>query len=970
MEMDDEELMAMLSEDPNYEASPDVPLPLDAEEAAFVRSSHELERSRGLSQNTGVRPTLGSQPPSQMDDDELAWLLYGDSEPQENQRVSQHDQAAIQRDDVNFFGQGTSSRSKDSEPVEDDEIMDMMEAEVGGASQSQARPQPQASVPASAQGPSIGGSMQYTPGPVRLVAAPSKHAGVHADEMTVTGPSGDRVYVKVDALPAAPTTPPQHSLRGMQLLSEPIDTLLDRLEEQRYEAARQESERLAEVAELGQLGARLDAAHKKKGKRSRRLWVDKYAPKQFPDLLSHDQTNREVLRWLKAWDTTVFGVPPKTKPRTIKNTRGNWELDKFSALEQQQSAKFFSAAGVPLENDKRPAQKIILLCGPPGLGKTTLAHVVAKHCGYNVVEINASDDRSSAALCDKVASAVEFQAVMGDRRPNCVVIDEIDGAIGGAEGRSTIEALVQLVTRTRKSNEGEGGDETVQKKSKGGKGGKKGPPVLNRPIICVCNDAFVAALRPLRQVATVFKFIKPHPGRLYKRLSQVCLEENITVEGRALGVLCSNTECDIRQCLHTLQFLARKSHRVTLEDVNASSAGKKDMTIQAMQAIGEIFSQRLLTPFERSQQNSSESGKSVEQKELLRVYNRLMAVGDDKLVINGVHENLLSAKFHDVNMTRMGECLDWLCFADKTMTSIRSQTNFSLMPYVPVSALAIRHIVIQPGRMKTEYPTKAAQVNRESAANRTLVSGWIASTSPRVQVGLNCDVAVRDTIPYLVTVLCPSLRAVPLQMLNAREQASFRDLVAVMVDHHLTYCLDTPQGAGINMFNPNAQHSGNGSPHAGVDLVPAIDTLLMFSSMNERLPRRATGFALRQMLNQEAQNETIRQNACADSSTGDARSAQNGGALECQVTAMEVVEEAKSDTGSHGAALKRSHTEVGTEQPPTLIQQYKKLDRKMAGGAGGAIGNKLIHFPVLYNYNEGFTNAVRRSVTMESLWKK
>lgn len=36
-----------------------------------------------------------------------------------------------------------------------------------------------------------------------------------------------------------------------------------------------------------------------------------------------------------------------------------------------------------------PHCQLLLISGPPGLGKTTLAHVIAAQAGYEVVEINA-----------------------------------------------------------------------------------------------------------------------------------------------------------------------------------------------------------------------------------------------------------------------------------------------------------------------------------------------------------------------------------------------------------------------------------------------------------------------------------------------------------------------------------------------------------------------------------------------------
>ena len=72
------------------------------------------------------------------------------------------------------------------------------------------------------------------------------------------------------------------------------------------------------------------------------------------------------------------------------------------------------------ENDElgRPRSKVLMLCGPPGLGKTTLAFVAARHLGYNPVEINASDDRAGDEFKNRVNQVLKIRFLRMNQNKN------------------------------------------------------------------------------------------------------------------------------------------------------------------------------------------------------------------------------------------------------------------------------------------------------------------------------------------------------------------------------------------------------------------------------------------------------------------------------------------------------------------------------------------------------------------------
>ncbi|KAK7393195.1 hypothetical protein VNO78_21713 [Psophocarpus tetragonolobus] len=614
--------------------------------------------------------------------------------------------------------------------------------------------------------------------------------------MPITAPNGDRVYAKLNRFQGEERVAKLDcDGYSAELSSEPINVILERLEQEAFAKALEASSEGQSVAEVPEA----QMVHE-------RLWVDKYAPKSFTELLSDEQTNREVLLWLKQWDSIVFGseirstsddvlsslkrhssVVHNQKPLNSKFSRMNggskWSngsryINSRSMDEGGSSKSTQDVYNTKSRNIGPPEQKILLLCGPPGLGKTTLAHVAARHCGYHVVELNASDDRSTSTIEAKILDVVQMNSVLSDSRPKCLVVDEIDGALG--DGKGAVEVLLKMISAERKPDAGKqnlGKGQTERKSTKK----RSKTASLSRPVICICNDLYAPALRPLRQVAKVHIFVQPTVCRVVNRLTYICNKEGMKASAVALTALAEYTECDIRSCLNTLQFLSKKKEALNVFDIGSQVVGQKDTSKNPLDIWKEIFHKRRTKKMERKYHRC----KSFEFDSL---YSLVSNRGDSDLILHGIHENVLQLNYHDPVMQKTVRCFNNLGVYDLMNQYIMHTQQMTLYVYLPLVAISVHHIVSQVQKPNIEWPKSHQRYRTMMMEKMDILNNWHHKIPPLIARHLSASSFVEDLISPLLHILSPStIRPVSLQLLSDKEKDDIAQLVSTMVSYTITY---------------------------------------------------------------------------------------------------------------------------------------------------------------------------------------
>jgi replication factor C large subunit len=194
-------------------------------------------------------------------------------------------------------------------------------------------------------------------------------------------------------------------------------------------------------------------------------------------------------------------------------------------------------------------KKALILHGPPGTGKTTLAHVVAQNTNSEIFELNASDLRNKAKLNEILRTATEQKPLT--KQNKIILVDEVDG-ISKADWGGITE-LISIINST------------------------------NYPIMITANNIWHKKLAPLRKKAEIIQIKEIGYETIKDILIHILKKENKFIENRILTKIAVNSKGDLRAAINDLQTFSN------LPDPNSIIFDERNKETDIFNSLKQIF---------------------------------------------------------------------------------------------------------------------------------------------------------------------------------------------------------------------------------------------------------------------------------------------------------------------------------------------------------------------------------------------
>uniref|UniRef100_A0A8C0EYE2 Chromosome transmission fidelity factor 18 n=1 Tax=Bubo bubo TaxID=30461 RepID=A0A8C0EYE2_BUBBB len=780
-----------------------------------------------------------------------------------------------------------------------------------------------------------------------------KRPPILEDYINVTSTEGTRVFMVVKDDPfrtgvEVPDSLGWNARRPLHLLGVPFSYLKEQVDEERRRRVLEASQQSLFAHSIPSLGSPAEPTDEEESA-LHCLWVDKFMPRRYMELLSDDYTNRCLLKWLKLWDTVVFG-----KERAVKAKPSTEAHPPFSQPKEQQN-KWKTKVQLTeeileaeLDQHKRPKYKVALLCGPPGLGKTTLAHVIAKHAGYNAVEMNASDDRSPEVFKTRIEAATQMKSVLGtNEKPNCLIIDEIDGAPA-----ASINVLLNIIHH--KDAEGEAAAGTGRRRRREG-------GLLLRPIICICNDQYVPALRPLRQQSFLLNFPRTAPSRLAQRLCEITLRQGMRADTGALLALCEKTENDIRSCINTLKFvcldalwpLSLVPSNLHWDCLQSSPQGFKYSLLLTLSSslwapprhrigMDPAVPTQLLVGDEDLSHLRGMAAFNASSHRFHHILHLAVSSGEQEKLAQGLYDNFLNMKLRDSSLSSVCLALEWLSFSDLLSRAVLHGQSFQLMRYLPFLPVAFHLLFAATTIPRLAYPSSQHEASPREGTN--LVVSMVSGITPSARSRAGQQPLVLEVLCLLLDIIAPKLRPVNTQLYSLKEKQQLADLISTMLAYNLTYHQERlPEGQYVYKLDPN------------------VEDVCRFPDLPAR---RQLTYQAKQLIAREIELEKMRRTEALLQARNLSEVGSPGNGLGERGDTRPVVPPNHQQRLEHIVRRAAVEDKVrGLQFLPRFLPAPPSPEEALESQMGKAVGKSDVWF----RFNEGVSNAVRRNIYIKDL---